>query len=108
MMAGKKTGADATAARRTKTPTRKARKSASEAASIKATVPRKGAVGKQKPAVTRKARTPSKKGFVVTKISRDYLSPFGRSEVGVPLIRLAVRTTSTPSALTGPKSGKAL
>lgn len=107
-MAAKKTSVGATAARRTKTPTRKPRKSASEAVSIKANVPRKDAAGKKKAAVEAKRRTASKKGFVVTKISRDYLSPFGRSEVGVPLIRLAVRTTSTPSALTGPKSGKAL
>jgi len=107
-MAGKKTTADATAARRTKTPTRKPRKSGSEAASIKADVRRKRAAGKQKPAVSPKRRSASKKGFVVTKISRNYLSPFGRSEVGVPLIRMAVRATSTSSALVGAKPGKAL
>jgi hypothetical protein len=107
-MAGKKTSADAAAARRTKTTARKPRQSGSEAASIKANVPRKRAAGKQNPAVARKGRTTSKKGLVITKISRNYLSPFGRSEVGVPLIRLAVRTTSTRSALVNAKPGKAL
>ncbi len=75
---------------------------------MKANVSRKRTAGKQKPAVSPKRRSASKKRFVVTKISRNYLSPFGRSEVGVPLIRLAVRMTSASSALAGAKPGKAL
>jgi hypothetical protein len=91
---------------RTKAPSGAPRKP-SRTKARRAETTRKRAGAKKKTARVAKRATGSKSGVVITKISRHYLSPFGRSEVGVPLIRLAVRTVASPSH-TGGKVGKAI